>query len=52
VSVDAHLLERDREIAALERLLDRARDSRGAVVLIEGLDIRSRRDLAAALSGV
>jgi predicted ATPase len=36
MEVKASLLEREREIAALERLLDRARDSRGAVVLIEG----------------
>jgi DNA-binding CsgD family transcriptional regulator len=36
MEVESSLLEREREIAALERLLDRARESRGAVVLIEG----------------
>ena len=49
MEVDASLLEREREIAALERLLDRARESRGAVVLIEGpAGIGKSRLLAAA----
>jgi DNA-binding CsgD family transcriptional regulator len=49
MEVEASLLEREREIAALERLLDRARDSRGAVVLIEGpAGIGKSRLLAAA----
>jgi DNA-binding CsgD family transcriptional regulator len=49
MEVDASLLEREREIAALERLLDRARDSRGAVALIEGpAGIGKSRLLAAA----
>ena len=46
---EASLLEREREIAALERLLDRTRESRGAVVLIEGpAGIGKSRLLAAA----
>src|SRR3954470_3601649 len=49
MEVESSLLEREREIAALERLLDRARESRGAVVLIEGpAGIGKSRLLAAA----
>src|SRR5262245_978332 len=49
MGVEASLLEREREIAALERLLDRTRESRGAVVLIEGpAGIGKTRLLAAA----
>ena len=49
MEVDASLLEREREIAALERLLDRARESRGAVVLIEGPAGIGKRVLCAEL---
>src|SRR3954470_10778271 len=46
---EASLREREREIAALERLLGRARESRGAVALIEGpAGIGKSRLLAAA----
>ena len=46
---DAGLLERERELAALERLIGDARDGRGAVVLIEGpAGIGKTRLLAAA----
>ncbi len=49
MEVEASLLEREREIAALERLLARTRESRGAVVLIEGpAGIGKTRLLAAA----
>ena len=49
MEVEASLLEREREIAALERLLGRTRESRGAVVLIEGpAGIGKTRLLAAA----
>jgi hypothetical protein len=36
MDVDVSLLEREREIATLERLLDQTRDARGGVALIEG----------------
>jgi len=49
MDVDVSLLEREREIATLERLLDQTRDARGGVVLIEGpAGIGKSRLLAAA----
>jgi DNA-binding CsgD family transcriptional regulator len=49
MDTDAGLLERERELAALDRLIGDAQDGRGAVVLIEGpAGIGKSRLLAAA----